>query len=171
MLIIIAFGIVLAASMSLGFASRAGALVRPVTVEPYVLQPAKGLYLLTFSGDIEGGFSGDVKVILAGTPAMDYRLVNLAPARFFARSQGYGFQDGTLIGLKPGDKLAVLILMQPQLVKDEGLERPIASCCLPPETRLSRTNGDTPHPLALSFVDTANGKTLLQIPVEIQHQQ
>jgi hypothetical protein len=118
--------------------ARTGSLGdRTSAIEPFVLESGNGLYLLSFSGEINGEFQGDLRISLEGTPAMDYRLVNLAPIRFFGRNQGQGLKKHILHGLNRGDKLAILVVMQPQLVKVEGFEVPIASCCAPPRTRSS----------------------------------
>lgn len=162
---IIIVGIVGAALAALGFGSRSGVLGKPGSAVAYHFEPGKGLYLLSFSGELQSDYRGDVKVELAGSPAMDYRLVNLAPLRYFAQSQGKGLREQTLIGLQPGDKLALLVVMTPQLVKAEGFEVPIASCCVPPET-LSSGSGEQPQPLTLSFLRSDNGQPLLRVPVQ-----
>lgn len=162
---IVSLGITLAALAALGFSSSSATLGSPSPVAPYSFTPGKGLYLLSFSGELAGDYRGDVVVELAGNPAMDYRLVNLAPLRYFSRSQGEGLQKQTLVGLKPGDKVAVLVLAIPRRIQVEGFEMPIASCCAPPET-LSSGTGD--KPLALSFVRADSGQPLLQIPVEFR---
>jgi hypothetical protein len=99
---------------------------------------------------------------------MDYRLVNLAPIRIFGRNQGQGLKKHILHGLNRGDKLAILVVMQPQLVKVEGFEVPIASCCAPPRTRSSGSpdlSEPIQSPLTLSLIAAASGKPLLQIPI------
>lgn len=167
--IIVSLGITFAALAALGFSSSSGSLGASAPVAPYLFSPGKGLYLLSFSGELAGDYRGDVEVELAGNPAMDYRLVNLAPLLYFARSQGEGLQNQVLVGLKPGDQIAVLVLAIPQRVQVEGFEVPIASCCAPPET-LSSGTGDKPQPLTLSFVRADSGQPLLQIPVEFRNQ-
>jgi hypothetical protein len=162
--VIVALGIIGAALAALGFSSSTGSLGGSGSATPYRFTPGKGLYLLSFTGELAGNYRGDVKVELAGIPAMDYRLVNLAPLRFFAQSQGQELRDQTLVGLKPGDKVALLVLATPQLVKAKSFEVPIASCCVPPET-LSSGSEDMPQPLMLSLLQADSGQPLLQIPV------
>jgi hypothetical protein len=160
-------GIILAALTALGCSSASGSLGGSAPVTPYQFTPGKGLYLLSFSGELAGDYHGDVVVELAGTPPMDYRLMNLAPLRFFAQGQGDGLQQQTLVGLGPGDKVAVLVLAIPRRVKVEGFEAPIASCCVPPEL-LSSGTGHKLRPLTLKFLRADSGQPLLQIPVEFR---
>jgi len=162
--VIVTLGIIGAALSALGFGSSTGRLGGSESATPYLFTPGKGLYLLSFTGELAGDYRGDVQVELSGTPAMDYRLVNLAPVRFFTRSQGQELRDQTLVGMKPGDKVALLVLATPQLAKAEGFEVPIASCCVPPET-FSSGSKEMPQPLMLNFIQADSGLPLLQIPV------
>jgi len=164
LLVIVSLGIILAALTALGFGSVSVNLGGMAPVASYHFNPGKGLYLLSFNGELTGDYHGDVKVELAGTPAMDYRLVNLA-SLYFAQGHGEGLQNQTLVGLKPGDKVALLVLAIPQRVKVEGFEVPIASCCVPPEL-LSSGTGHKRQPLTLRFLRADSGQPLLQIPVQ-----
>jgi len=162
---IVSLGIILAALTAIGFGSASGSLGVSAPVATYQFTPGKGLYLLSFNGELTADYHGDVEVELAGNPAMDYRLVNLSPLRYFTQEHGVGLQNQSLVGLKPGDKISLLVLAIPQRVKVEGFEAPIASCCVPPEL-LSSGTGHKRQPLALRFLRADSGQTLLQIPVQ-----
>jgi hypothetical protein len=167
--LLVALVILIAALLSISYSARSGSLGdRADVIEPFMLEPGNGLYLLAFSGEIHGEFQGNLRIVLEGTPAMNYRLINLAPIRFFGQNQGKGLRKKTLHGLKPGDKLAILVVMQPQLVKVEGFETPIASCCVPDQISPSRAGGPSDpaqQPLRLGFIEGADGRPLLQIPI------
>jgi hypothetical protein len=165
--LLIALAIVVVALRSVSYSARSGCFGdRATAIEPFQLEPGNGLYLLCFSGEISGEFQGNLRIALEGTPAMNYRLVNLAPIKYFGRSQGGGLNNELLRGLKPGDKLAILVVMQPQLVKVTGIGVPMASCCVPAKISSSSTLGaGDPLPLTLSMIEEASGKPLLQIPI------
>lgn len=171
-LLLVALGLVIAALLSLGVSARSGTLGHAMLpVAPFQLEPGKGLYLLSFSGEIEEDCNPAVRVTLDGSPAMDYRLLDLTALHFPLQNRGGNWLDQTLIGCRSGDRLSLLVVMQPQRVQVEGFERPIASCCVPRQA-LSSTATDrdraSAQPLELNFTAVGNGQRLLRIPVIFQ---
>jgi len=135
-------------------------------VVPFELEAGKGLYGLILSARTAPSFHGAARVRLEGEPAMDYALYDLSRLFHPGQRNRPPLQDGILSGLHPGDRFKLGVMMQPKLVAVPGSEVPIASCCVPPRSLDSSSQGEEqPIPLRLSFYDTNSNRPLLVIPV------
>jgi hypothetical protein len=133
------------AAHSMGLLSLRGGKVR----HPPVFAAGGDRYTLIATATVLPPFSGDVRVLLEGAPEMEYALYNSQPGFDLGLRPHPTFQDGVYYGVKPGDRIALWVVMKP----GEGVADGQAH----------------EHPgVSLAFYESAGRKELLRIPIDFR---
>lgn len=83
---------------------------------PSYFESGKGHYMLISTATVIPPYKGDMKVVLEGTPAIDYQLYASAPAVDLGIRRLPKFKDNVYYGLRPKDRPAIWVEMKPPVL-------------------------------------------------------
>jgi hypothetical protein len=122
---------------SIGLITAEGGKVR----HPTILPSGKDRYTLIVTTTVIPPYRGDARVVLEGTPELDYRIYVSAPVVDLGLARHPVFKDGVLYDLQPRDRNAIWLSIRSK----EGEE----------------INGD----YSLRLSDLATDKPILSVPI------
>jgi YHS domain-containing protein len=168
------------AAHSIGLIKADGGKVRHGSSFP----SGKDRYMLISTATVIPPYRGDVRVVLEGGPAMDYRVSLSRPVIDLGFRKRPRFKDNIIYGLKPMDRLAVWLEMHPprvdpvcRMAHEEGFirhehkDREYAFCskmCLkefkenPGQYENADSLRGTYH---LAYYDTKTDRPVLSVPI------
>ena len=83
---------------------------------PTTLTSGSDLYTLIATATVIPPYKGDTRVVLEGSPAIDHEIHFTSPIIDLGVHDFPEFRDNTLYGLKPGDRLALWVVMRPPVL-------------------------------------------------------
>jgi YHS domain-containing protein len=151
---------------------------------PVHLPGGRDRYTLVVTGTVLPPYQGDARVVVEGEPGLSYDVYGSDPVVDLGLRRRPGFDDQTLIGLRPKDRFTLWVVMRPSEV-DPVCGRPkqagflafehdgrnvwlCSQSCLDEFSRdpdRFRAGPGLAGTYAVTFHDTATDRTVLEIPV------
>lgn len=158
---------------SIGVITAGGGQAR----HPVVLPSGRDRYMLIATATVLPPYHGDVRLALEGTPALDYRIFSSAPIVDLGLRSWPQLNGDLLSGLKPRDRLALWVEMQPPrldpvcgMMLEEGTSFCSETCRglfqQSPEHYRGRDHVRGTYHLSLN--DMKTGKPVLRVPIEFR---
>lgn len=97
---------------SIGLIKASGGEAR----HPSTLESGKSGYTLISTATVIPPYRGDARVVLEGTPAMDYKIFFSGPVIDLGIRRRPQFRDNVLYGLQPKDRLALWVSIKPPVL-------------------------------------------------------
>jgi len=131
---------------------------------PFMITSGKDGYTLIMTGVVLPPYQGDVKVVLEGSPAMNYAIYDSEPVIDLGIHRKPKLEGSILRGVQSRDKLALWVVMSPQ--SEQDLEALFDESPESDDEGLMSDIGPAGHePLKLGFYAADSGQKLLNIPI------